>query len=61
MTEDTIHRIAKRPSDWDAADALREYDAEQYQRDAIAEAQSEEQRLRMRAATKRTDSTKDQA
>lgn len=60
MTTDHIADIASRLSDWNAHDALTEMQREAYEREQIATAQSEEQhRLRMRAGTKRTDSTKD--
>ena len=60
MSTEHLARIAARLSDWDAHEALHERQREEYEREQIATAQSEEQhRLRMRAGTKRTDSTKD--
>jgi hypothetical protein len=65
MNTDQIKDIAKRLSDWDAHDTLQQLAADEYQREQIATAQSEqafaaaqhEYRLRMRAGNKRTDST----
>ena len=57
---DIMDRIAARLFDWDPWEALQQKRAEEYQRDAIAEAQSEEQAARMRAAIKRTETRQDQ-
>ena len=63
MTTDTIRALAARLGDWDPHKALLQLQAEEYQRDVLAEARSAalleaaqtEYRQRMRAGSKRTD------
>jgi hypothetical protein len=67
MTEDTIHRVAHRLVDWDPSEALLQHEANEYQLEAIAEAQAAEltdiinTRHWMRAGTKRTEPNQEHA